>query len=125
VWGNRPGARQNITEKGRLAELRIRILSTFVLIGSVQALMIAVVVVLGLIDYTFFEFIIENIRPVIACLIVPVFIGLPTLVYVVLRDIFDPNFEPLNQIVERTSPLWPWRGFAQKVIRFVKGKFMQ
>jgi hypothetical protein len=125
MWGNRPGARQNITEKGRLAELRIRILSTFALIGGVQVMMVLCLATLGLIDYSVVELIIENIRLAIACLLSPIFFLLPLLLYVIVRDIIDPNFEPLNAVIERTSPLWPGRGIAQKIVSFVKGRFMQ
>lgn len=121
----RPGARQNITEKGRLAELRIRILSTFVLVGGIQATILVVVIVFSLLEYSFAEFVIKHIKMSVACLLVPALIGFPLLVYVTARDIVDPNFEPLNEVIRRTSPLWPGKDFIERVLSLLKGRFMK
>lgn len=108
------GARQNITEKDRIVELRTRMIATGVLIGGIQALILSCIIVIGLLDYSFVEFIWEHIRATIACLILPVFVGLPILGYIIIRDLFDPNFEPVNRPIKRISPIWPWTGLDVK-----------
>lgn len=105
-----PGARQNITETGRLAELKVRIYITLVLILCSEIVFFSVIGIDYFLDSKISQYYIDNLNVLAAHSMIPVPVWLSLLMFVLVRDLVDPNFEPLNAVIERTSPLWPWKG---------------
>lgn len=43
----------------------------------------------------------------------PSILALLSFVYVVARNMYDPNFQPLSKPIARRRPLWPWSGLLR------------
>lgn len=56
-----------------------------------------------------------NPRHLLMLALAPSIFALLSFLYVVARNMYDPNFQPLSKPIARRRPLWPWDGLVRKL----------